>query len=525
MPKSLASFCRLCLTKTASKVPVFGGDQENVTNLLALIELSINSRSEPDAAVCFDCIVTLEAFLQFKDQCHVNNHYLKTVPSKNDAEDSEASGEEEEEDEEDEDEDAMDCDFLDEDDADGSETIDSEEEGLVAELEPPRSPVKRTLSLSPMKMTEIDPLDITKCLRKQTAKPECSQKRTVDVPKKPVLEIPKLPELPEPTEEDLPKLQDSYPDYFHFEKGKKSRYFDLVYHGKRFNSAIYGTCNTIWQCAHRRKYRCSAVLQVSKDYTNFEPRNEHTHGNLKTKGESELFTPQQALPIMFRISWKKNQERKAKRVAMSRVMKERLKIQRAKAKAEAAAERERIKAARRKKPIPKIPEFPGPQPAEDELPKLQDSYPDYLYFERGPNTLYYDLVYYGERYNSAIFGSRYTFWQCSHRRKFKCPATVHVTNDYTEFERRYEHSHGEQPSTRNVELYTPKQALPTLFRICWHRVKETSVKRLQLKELRKDKILTEEYRLGDIHDEPVEEELSFVEEQADDSDDSFTWAD
>lgn len=260
--------------------------------------------------MCFDCIVTLEAFLQFKDQCHVNNHYLKTVPSKNDAEESEASGEEEEEDEdeEDEDEDAMDCDFLDEDDADGSETIDSEEEGLVAELEPPRSPVKRTLSLSPMKMTEIDPLDITKCLRKQTAKPECSQKKTVDVPKKPVLEIPKLPELPEPTEEDLPKLQDSYPDYFHFEKGKKSRYFDLVYHGKRFNSAIYGTCNTIWQCAHRRKYRCSAVLQVSKDYTNFEPRNEHTHGNLKTKGESELFTPQQALPIMFRISWKKNQE-------------------------------------------------------------------------------------------------------------------------------------------------------------------------------------------------------------------------
>ncbi|EDS37854.1 conserved hypothetical protein [Culex quinquefasciatus] len=41
MPKSLASFCRLCLTKTASKVPVFGGDQENVTNLLALIELSL----------------------------------------------------------------------------------------------------------------------------------------------------------------------------------------------------------------------------------------------------------------------------------------------------------------------------------------------------------------------------------------------------------------------------------------------------------------------------------------------------
>lgn len=44
MPKSLASFCRLCLTKTASKVPVFGGDQENVTNLLALIELSVSTK-------------------------------------------------------------------------------------------------------------------------------------------------------------------------------------------------------------------------------------------------------------------------------------------------------------------------------------------------------------------------------------------------------------------------------------------------------------------------------------------------
>uniref|UniRef100_A0A8D8B4Y3 (northern house mosquito) hypothetical protein n=1 Tax=Culex pipiens TaxID=7175 RepID=A0A8D8B4Y3_CULPI len=178
MPKSLASFCRLCLTKTASKVPVFGGDQENVTNLLALIELSINPETESDAVLCFDCVVTLETFLQYKDQCHVNDAFLKTLPPKDSAEDSEAS-------EEEEDAVAMECDILQVED-DGAESGDSE---LVEVVEPqkkakskvspkPKKEIRKAKQLKVVKVAE-DPLNIKRSSRvqRQKAKPEPSPKK------------------------------------------------------------------------------------------------------------------------------------------------------------------------------------------------------------------------------------------------------------------------------------------------------------------------------------------------------------
>lgn len=41
--RPLASFCRLCLTKTSNKVPIFGQDEANVINLLLLIELDVST--------------------------------------------------------------------------------------------------------------------------------------------------------------------------------------------------------------------------------------------------------------------------------------------------------------------------------------------------------------------------------------------------------------------------------------------------------------------------------------------------
>uniref|UniRef100_A0A1Q3F0M8 ZAD domain-containing protein n=1 Tax=Culex tarsalis TaxID=7177 RepID=A0A1Q3F0M8_CULTA len=506
MPKTLASFCRLCLTKTSSKVPVFGGEQENVTNLLALIELSINPETESDAAVCFDCVVTLETFLQFKDQCHVNDEFLKTLPPKDSSESSEAG-------EEDEDEDVMECDYLEEDDEGGAEICDSEEEqGLVEYVEPPQ---KKALVISAVKKVPkakdaaVDPLYIAKPVLKQKAKQESSPQKPRVVSKKPRQKLSKFTNR-EPTEDELPKLQDSYPDYFHFERGSRTLYYDLVYYGERFNSAIYGTLHTYWKCPYKNTFNCPAVLYVSNDYTEFERRYEHSHGEMKPKGEMEVFTPEQALPTVFRICWKRVQARRARDLEISLWKKE------SAPKPKAMPTRKKKKTAeskKLKKPLRIIPEFPGPQPTEEELPKLQASYPDCFHFERGHNTLYYDLVYYGERFNSAIFGARHTFWQCAHRRKFKCPARLHVSNDYTEFERRYEHTHGEQKSKGYPELYTPKQALPTLFRIMWHRLKEKRLKKQQTKGLAQEAKNNDELGHGDSYEdyESSQKELELPE--------------
>ncbi|XP_038109159.1 uncharacterized protein LOC6034278 isoform X2 [Culex quinquefasciatus] len=503
MPKSLASFCRLCLTKTASKVPVFGGDQENVTNLLALIELSINSDTEPDAALCFECVVTLEAFLQFKDQCHVNDEFLKTLPPKDSAEVSEA-GEEEEDDE-----DAMECDYLEEDDNedDGGGSRESEEQGLVEELDHPSgsSPVKVIHKVVKVakKKCEVDPLRIPKVVRtqKRKTKPKSGPKKVVVVPKKPPQKIPDF-SGPEPTEDNLPKLRDSYPNFFHFERGSRSLYYDLIYYGERFNSAIYNSLHTYWFCAWKKTCDCPAVLYVSNDYTEFERRYEHTHGERPTKGEPELFTPQQALPTIFRICWNKVKERKVKQLEVTREKKERAQKRPAKPKPRPVA-RSKLKPVVLKKPVPKIPDFPGPQPTADELPKLKDSYPDFFYFERSHNTRFYDIVYYGERFNSPSFGSKNTYWYCAHRKKYKCPALLHTSNDYTKFERRYEHAHADQKPRKQVLLYTPKQALPDMFRICWHRVKKVVDKKLQMK--------CNEQLDDSSKDKTLQNELDFIE--------------
>lgn len=164
-------------------------------------------------------------------------------------------------------------------------------------------------------------------------------------------------------------------------------------------------------------------------------------------------------------------QRKVKQLEVTREKKERAQKQPAKPKPRPVA-RSKLKPVVLKKPVPKIPDFPGPQPTADELPKLKDSYPDFFYFERSHNTRFYDIVYYGERFNSPSFGSKNTYWYCAHRKKYKCPALLHTSNDYTKFERRYEHAHADQKPRKQVLLYTPKQALPDMFRICWHRVKK-----------------------------------------------------
>lgn len=112
-----------------------------------------------------------------------------------------------------------------------------------------------------------------------------------------------------------------------------------------------------------------------------------------------------------------------------------------------------------------VPKRPSGGPTLEEMLVLQDSYPDYFFFEKGPRSIYFTLVYYGERFHSALFTERYTYWQCRHRRKYRCPAQVCVTNDYKTLERRYEHSHPELPD-KEGQAFTPMEALPELFEAC-----------------------------------------------------------
>ncbi|KAL1403965.1 hypothetical protein pipiens_005497 [Culex pipiens pipiens] len=239
------SLCRLCLTKTKDKVPIFGKEEANVINLLMLIELDIDPDQERDAIVCFDCIVTLEGFFQFKEQCHENDEYLKTHPPMASV-DSEAV-----------DEPRMQCDFL-----------DSEEEGLVEDY----------YGLEDHAV--LDPDEVER---------DCVK-----------FKIRKCPS-DGPTLADLQVLRDSYPDYFYFEKGPRSLYFTLVYYGERFNSATYSERYTYYKCIYRRKHNCKALVVARNDYSQFERRYEHSHGELEERKGLEEYSPRQALPEVFRI--------------------------------------------------------------------------------------------------------------------------------------------------------------------------------------------------------------------------------
>lgn len=213
--------------------------------------------------MCFDCIVTLEGFYQFKEQCHENDEYLKTVPPKASV-DSTAVVEP-----------RMQCDYL-----------DSEEEGLVEDyygLE--ESSLKRKAPVGSskkkrLKSAVLDPDEVER---------DCAK-----------FKIRKCPS-DGPTLADLQVLRDSYPDYFYFEKGPRSLYFTLVFYGGRYHSATYSERFTYYKCIHRRKYSCKALVVASNDYSKFERRYEHSHGELQERKGLEEYTPRQALPEVFQI--------------------------------------------------------------------------------------------------------------------------------------------------------------------------------------------------------------------------------
>ncbi|XP_039451764.1 uncharacterized protein LOC120430716 [Culex pipiens pallens] len=330
--KRLASFCRLCLIKAETRVAIFGQQEEaNLLNLLKLIDLDIDHEVEPEAVLCYDCIVTLEGFHQFKEQCHTNDEFLRTLPPRDSDEGSEEVSEVDEQEE---------PDYLQEDDV--ARIVDSEEEGRVEDDDLYEQPVpkKRGLKETPTSAkrlkTSEEPLDVRQSgrIRKPTAKalaspirktvpPRITQTKAAPLEAKPKRRKPEPIKIREPTADELHPLKDSYPDYFHFEKSPRSLYFTLVYYGERFNSAIYGASQTYWQCAYKRKFRCTAVVHVSNDYTHFERRFEHTHGEQREKeSELELFTPRQALPAVFRICWQKLMEKKARQQITVRVKKE-----------------------------------------------------------------------------------------------------------------------------------------------------------------------------------------------------------
>lgn len=305
--KRLASFCRLCLAKTQEKVPIFGNDESNVDNLLMLIELNIDPELEPDAVVCYECIVTLEGFFQFKEQCHVNDEYIKTLPPEDSVEVSDASEQEDVEPE-------SDYDLLEVEETHVDTDLDSEEEGRVEYIDS-YEPLPKPKRKAPIESQ----LDIRQSFRDQkaTEKAQSSLEKVVQKSEQPAQKRQKLDPpkaaIGEPNDNELPKLRDSYPDWFHFEKSPRSLYFTLVYYGERFNSAVYGPTYTYWQCAYKRKFRCPALVHAANDYVRFERRFEHSHPEQKTTADQELFTAKRALPEIIKICWQKMAEKKVRR--------------------------------------------------------------------------------------------------------------------------------------------------------------------------------------------------------------------
>uniref|UniRef100_A0A1Q3F259 ZAD domain-containing protein n=1 Tax=Culex tarsalis TaxID=7177 RepID=A0A1Q3F259_CULTA len=293
---TLAPFCRLCLSETSNKVPVFGPDKANVINLLMLVELDIDPDNEQDAGVCFDCIVTLEGFYQFKEQCHVNDEFLKTVAPKESAEGSE-----------DEEPAGMHYDYLEDEPAKPVATAyeSSDEEGLVKDddyveaLLSSKRVFNSSESIKPdVKHESLNPV----WSRKPPEFRHFGEEELETIGQQ--LNISAL--------DKLQVLQDSYPDYFHFERGKRSVYFTLVFYGERYNSANFNDSYTVWQCANRRRFQCPAQVCVTNDYTEFERRFEHTHGDVEETEPCDLYTPKQALPEVFKLCRQNVMKRKAK---------------------------------------------------------------------------------------------------------------------------------------------------------------------------------------------------------------------
>ncbi|XP_058463527.1 uncharacterized protein LOC131437890 [Malaya genurostris] len=430
----LSSFCRLCLVETNNRVVVFpeGNLVENrVGNLIDLVDIELDRNNEPNAVICFECIATLEAFRQFKDQCHENDKYMKTL--------SHTTSFVEVLDEQIEDQ------FFDED-------AESENESpKTTQQRPIQSPEKKSMaSVNPKHLKDPETMEYTK-------PPVVKTTRNTGVPVMPVLE-------------------DSYPDFFYFEKNARSVHFTMVFYGERYNSALYSKNKTYWQCIHRKKHHCDAQVCVSNDYKSFERRYEHSHGKLP-ESEGKIFTPLRALPKIFQTCMDICIRKYAKRQE-SKILVENRRGKMIKKRSNEFSDTEPVAKNQRKVKIETFaksfktetknalghensdPESPNLFPME-----LAESYPDFFHFERGPRSIYYTLVYYGERYHSAMFNVNYTYWQCIHRRKYGCSAVIRVSNDYKCFERRREHTHGKLPE-KTGKVFTPLQALPLIFQAC-----------------------------------------------------------
>lgn len=304
-PLRLASFCRLCLVKSSeSKVSIFEDQNGSLLDLLKLIELDIDPSVEPNAVICFECVVTLEGFLQFKEQCHTNDEFLKSVPPA-------PEGEEEDDDE---------VEYLDE---DSNQIVEEENEMKMVEIlnadsEPEEGLVEEEpeIVVSPSaKKAKIVPAS------KENQSLPKAYKRYDSVPKLDIEEIDRqckehnikaIRNSDGPKLDDLQVLKDSYPDYFYFEKGPRAQYFKLVFYGEKFHIANFTERYTYWMCVHRKKRRCPAQVCVRNDYTDFERRYNHNHGELKERDE-KAYTPRQALPELFKICREKVQQKTALR--------------------------------------------------------------------------------------------------------------------------------------------------------------------------------------------------------------------
>lgn len=136
----------------------------------------------------------------------------------------------------------------------------------------------------------------------------------------------------------------------------------------------------------------------------------------------------------------------------------------------------------------KIPTAKFGLPALEKMLVLSGSYGNFFHFEKRPRSIYYNLVIYGERYNSAVFSPRLTYWQCIHRKKHHCKAQICCTNDYKDFERRHSHSHGQLPEKSGI-IFQPSQVLPEIFKICREHVKKVNHSETKINSQRKKSYL------------------------------------
>ncbi|XP_053685868.1 uncharacterized protein LOC128735407 [Sabethes cyaneus] len=279
MSKKHVAVCRLCATETWNRVAIYSRvnpSDNRVEELIKLVGIEVNRKTEPKAVVCYECFTTLEEFYRFKIQCQENDKRMRNNCQK--SVDSKALDQNTKQD----------------------ETTHSGETSGNGQTNEKISNAKVETVVSPGNSSTQNKAVISS---QGAADNEVLEGVNMEDEYSKVTGYSKIPTrlIGLSALNKMLVLSESYGKFFHFVKRSRSIYYDLVFEGEHYNSALFTPRITSWQCIYRKKLNCKARICCTNDYKHFEKKRPHSHGILLPKKSGVVFQPAEALPDIFKI--------------------------------------------------------------------------------------------------------------------------------------------------------------------------------------------------------------------------------